>query len=61
MVAISFLPSIKNDVKIVRLSRSLQLTPFSIASFEHVWLRIAFGMQSLFWMMVTGIANSPYF
>jgi hypothetical protein len=26
-----------------------------------VWLRIAFGMQSLFWMMVTGIANSPYF
>jgi len=40
MVVISFLPSIKNVVKIVRLPRSLQLTPFSIASFEHMWLRI---------------------
>ena len=45
MVVISFLPSIKNVVKIVRLSRSLQLTPFSIASFEHVWLCIAFDVH----------------
>jgi hypothetical protein len=40
MVVISFLLSIKNVVKIVRLPRSLQLTPFSIASSENVWLRI---------------------
>jgi hypothetical protein len=45
MMVISFLPSKKKFVKIVRLSKSLQLTPFSLESFEHVWLRIAFDIH----------------
>ena len=45
MIVISILPSKKKFVKIVRLSKSLQLTPFSMESFEHVWLRIAFDIH----------------
>jgi hypothetical protein len=45
MIVISFLPSKRKFVKIVRLSKSLQLTPFSLESFEHVWLRIAFDIH----------------
>lgn len=45
MIAISFLPAMKKVVKAVHLPSSLQLTPFSRESFEHVWLRIAFDMH----------------
>ena len=45
MIVISFLPTKRKFVKIVRLSKSLQLTPFSLESFEHVWLRIAFDIH----------------
>eukprot|EP00984_Skeletonema_dohrnii_P011929 scaffold4786_cov142-Skeletonema_dohrnii-CCMP3373.AAC.3 len=45
MVVISYIPSTRKVVKIVRLGESLQLTPFSMEAFQHVWLRIAFDIH----------------
>lgn len=45
MIVISFLPIKRKFIKIVRLSESLQLTPFSLESFEHVWLRIVYDIH----------------
>ncbi len=45
MVVLSFIPSKRKFVKIVRLSKSLQLTPFSLESFESAWIRIAYDIH----------------
>ena len=45
MIVITFLPTKRKFVKIVRLSKSLQLTPFSLETFENVWLRVAFDIH----------------
>lgn len=45
MIAIAFLPSQRRIVKIVRLPDTLQMMPFSIESFQYVWLLIAFDIH----------------
>jgi hypothetical protein len=45
MVVLSFYPATKKIVKVVRLPKSLQLTPYSLESFLRVWLLIAFDLH----------------
>lgn len=45
MVVIALYPTVKRVQKIVSLPKSLQMTPFSMESFQYVWLRIAFDIH----------------